>query len=50
MCIRDRVGFGQATYTFAENAGTVAISVTINTAPAPGAENNVCLLYTSRCV
>ena len=40
-----QVGFGQATYTFAENAGTVAISVTINTAPAPGAENNVVVEY-----
>ena len=40
-----QVGFGQATYTFAENAGTVAISVTINRAPDPGAENNVVVEY-----
>ena len=40
-----QVGFGQATYTFAENAGTVAISVTINRAPDPGAENNIVVEY-----
>ena len=40
-----QVGFAQATYTFAENAGTVAISVTINRAPDPGAENNVVVEY-----
>ena len=42
-----QVGFAQATYTFAENAGTVAISVTINQAPAAGAENNVVVAYST---
>ncbi len=42
-----QVGFAQATYTFAENDGTVAISVTINQAPAAGAENNVIVAYST---
>ncbi len=40
-----QVGFGQQSYTFAENAGTVNISVTINRAPAAGADNNVRVQY-----
>ncbi len=42
-----QIGFAQATYTFAENAGTVAIAVTINQAPAAGAENNVVVEYST---
>ena len=42
-----QIGFAQAIYTFSENAGTVAISVTINQAPAAGVENNVVVAYST---
>lgn len=42
-----QVGFAQTSYSFSENAGTVAISVTINQAPAAGAENNVIVEYST---